>query len=248
MVRLLAACAVLVGAWAEAAVTTATARTESLRADLDTLRADAPGTIPESLQVKLVWPGFEEPGSNHSWKAFRFHPGPKSQCGTFAITEFAVLRRFGSELEVPSTERYYVSFDCGLEHNVSDHIAVGGSVFGGLDNSDRTQVGLRLRSRLWLSQSMSVDVAPGLVLGGKEEKMADFLPPGPILRVAVNPSASVGIVYQTFETRRQKSYGVVSERASYVGAQLASRPGVAGAGAALIAAALVVMIALSNWN
>ena len=182
----------------------------------------------------------------NAWKSFRFHPGPKSQCGTFAVTEFSILYRLGSEEEVPGAERYYASLDAGIEHNLFDHLAVGGSIFGGLDDSNRAQVGARARLRYWLSKSASIDVAPGLVLGGKEEDDADFLPPAPILRVSLNPSASVGFVYQMFETEREKSGRVERERASYVGGQLSSTAGVAGTGVALVIAAVVAALIVSS--
>lgn len=180
------------------------------------------------------------------WKPFRFHPGPRSQCGTFALTELALLRRFGNDARVvQSSERYYYSFDLGLEHNVSDATALGGSVFVGMDNA-RGQFGVRARARRWLSKSASVDLAPGLILAGTEEKDADFLGPALVLRAGLNLSATVGVTAQTFETRRRKSYGVDKERATYVGAQLNSKAGSVGLGLVLAVAIVYFSFALSN--
>jgi len=203
--------------------------------------APAAGDPPTPAPSTVAAPRPVEP-----WKPFRFHPGPRSQCGTFALTELAVLRRFGNDDRVvQSSERYYGSFDLGLEHNVSDATALGGSVFVGGDNA-RGQFGVRARVRRWLSKSASVDLAPGLILAGTEEKDADFLGPAPVLRASLNLSATVGVTAQAFETRRRKSYGVDKERATYVGAQLNSKAGSVGLGVALAVAIVYFSFALSN--
>jgi len=196
---------------------------------------------PDTIRAAVATPRPAAPS-----KPFRFHPGPRSQCGTFALTELALLRRFGKDDRVvQSSERYYGSFDLGLEHNVSDATALGGSVFVGGDNA-RGQFGVRARVRRWLSKSASVDLAPGLILAGKEEKSADLIGPAPVLRATLNLSASVGITGQWFETRRRKSYGLDKERATYVGAQLNSKAGTVGLGAVLVATILYVSIAISE--
>ena len=184
------------------------------------------------------------------WKSFRFHPGPRSQCGTFAVTELTLLRRFGKdEHVVRSAERYYGSFDAGLEHNVADATALGGSLFAGFDGV-RSQLGVRARVRRWLSNRASLDLAPGLVLGGKEEKGSDLLGPALILRASLNLSASFGVTAQTFETRRQRPQRVEKERATYVGAQLNSKAGSVGLGLVLVVATVVAVAVVSSadWH
>jgi hypothetical protein len=169
------------------------------------------------------------------WKSFSWHPGPRARCGTFAITELTVLRRF--ESPTPE-ERYYVSLDAGAAHNITARLSIGGSAFAAGDNSDRAQYGLRARFRYWLGQNASVDVAPGLILLGQEEDNADLVTPAPILRLGVNPTASFGLTYQIFESRRRYPYGEIKERGSYVGAQLGSTAGLVGTGFLLLVTAV----------
>ncbi len=200
----------------------------------------------------LGGPGLERAvaGPAEPWKSFRFHPGPGSQCGTFAVTELTCLRRLGNdEHEVRSAERYYGSFDAGLEHNVTGATALGGSLFAGFDGV-RSQLGVRVRVRRWLSDRASLDLAPGLILGGKEEKGSDLLGPAFILRTSLNLSASFGVTAQTFETRRQRPQRVEKERATYVGAQLNSKAGSVGLGVVLVVAIVAVsaVISSADWH
>ena len=181
------------------------------------------------------------------WKSFSWHAGPRARCGTFAITELTVLRRF----EAPSPEeRYYLSLDAGAAHNVTDRLSIGGSLFAAGDNHERAQYGLRGRFRYWLGKSASVDVAPGVILLGQEVDNAELVTPAPILRVGVNPTASFGLAYQIFEIRRRTPYGEFKERGSYVGAQLGSTAGLAGTGALLVVAAVgaILVIAAMGSN
>lgn len=207
--------------------------------------AGAPVAAAPSPEATAPSPEATEPPAE-PWKPFRFHPGPRSKCGTFAITELTLLRRFGKdEHVVRSAERYYGSFDVGLEHNVTDATALGGSVFAGFDGV-RSQLGVRARVRRWLSNRASLDLAPGLVIGGKEEKGSDLLGPALILRASLNLSASFGVTAQTFETRRQRPQRVEKERATYVGAQLNSKAGTVGLGAVLVVAIVAAAAVMSS--
>ncbi|HET9940783.1 MAG TPA: hypothetical protein VFR25_06755 [Candidatus Eisenbacteria bacterium] len=179
-------------------------------------------------------------------KSFSWHAGPRAHCGTFGVTELTVLRRLNEDERHASEERYYLSFDGGAAHNVTSRISIGGSLFAGGDGSDRTHFGLRGRLRYWLGKSASVDLAPGLILFGHEEDNKELVTPAPILRVGVNPSASFGIAYQIFETKRRDTHGEVKERGSYVGAQLGSAAGLAGTGVVLAASVIFIALVLSS--
>lgn len=58
--------------------------------------------------------------------------------------------------------------DLGLMRNVSRHVSVGANLYFGIDDR-RSRFGPKARVRYWLSRTISVDVAPGVLLAGGDD-------------------------------------------------------------------------------
>jgi hypothetical protein len=90
-----------------------------------------------------------------------FHPQPRAACRNYTITEFGVGSRAPGE-----DERHYF-WDLGVMRNRSATTAIGASLhFAGGDDFQR--YGVKVRYRRWLSESVPLDVAPGVVMHAHE--------------------------------------------------------------------------------
>ena len=94
-------------------------------------------------------------------KSFCWQPGPRSQCRTFALTEFgAGLLVAGNQ---PDNRWALFQYGLGAVRNVSDKVGLGGAAFATYSEEAIT-VGLAPRLRYWVSTGLSFDVAPGLIV------------------------------------------------------------------------------------
>jgi len=107
------------------------------------------------------------------WKAFRFLAGPRSVCGSYMITDFAMML----ETEGSRDGSYFESVDYGYARNVGRYHSLGATAFLGMD-FERTHAGLRLRLYRWLSRDASIDISPGVILTANEQGGSRFLAPG----------------------------------------------------------------------
>lgn len=85
-----------------------------------------------------------------------FRGRPLPPCDSFLLTEFGVAFN-GSE------ERLW-SWELGFMKNVGTHDAVGAAAFR--IAGPGTVTGVRARYRRWLTSSVSLDLSPGVILGG----------------------------------------------------------------------------------
>lgn len=110
---------------------------------------------------------------------WRGQPAPK--CRSFMIVESGLLVRLDDDR---NDSRVSVVFDLGWMKNVSPKEAVGFT--GYAMASDVSRLGIRGRYRRWLSNRTSVDVSPGILLGGEGGGIGTYSPPGVVLGATFN--------------------------------------------------------------
>lgn len=174
----------------------------------------------------------KRPGHSLCWRG-------KPECGSFVVTELGVLYRM-DEYDYPGMDwRVVLTFDAGYMKNVSLKDAVGVTGYA-LLNDDITRLGIRPRYRRWLSHETSIDISPGILLGG-EDAAIDYDPPGFVLGVTGNLKDLIALTLET-EYSRYRDYGDVPGEVGYQhrsdwtirgGAKLGSGLGLAGAAAYL---------------
>lgn len=93
----------------------------------------------------------------------RGHPKPEKDW--FPVIQAGTLFQLNRSDVVGEDSEGAVVLDLGAMKNVGTRGAIGGSVYFGFD-PDRSRVGAKLRYRRWLTRSISIDAAPGFVIGG----------------------------------------------------------------------------------
>jgi hypothetical protein len=93
------------------------------------------------------------------WKTFRFLAGPGSVCGSYLITDCAIMSRDRNS----EGGYYYESIDLGYARNLGGRHSIGLSGFLGFD-TERADVGLRARLSRWVSPTAKFDLSPGVIL------------------------------------------------------------------------------------
>jgi len=109
---------------------------------------------------------------------------PQAEARSFLITEFGVLARIDDYPYTGGDSRTALSFDLGWMKNVSERGAIGFSGYA-LVSDPTTRLGIRGRYRRWLSRKTSIDISPGVLLGG-EDTAIEYDPPGFVLGAALN--------------------------------------------------------------
>lgn len=94
-----------------------------------------------------------------------FRGGPASRCHRFLITETGLFLSPSSGYRRPGANFVW---EVGGMVNGGAGRAYGGSVFVVTDDEDRWMFGVRPRVRFRLSQLIGLDVAPGVLVGGRE--------------------------------------------------------------------------------
>jgi len=139
------------------------------------------------------------------WKMFRQLAGPKSECGSYLITDAALLWRMSGSngARYDQDKEQMVSLDYGYARNVSDAYSVGGTAFFQGDRA-RVRSGLRVRLVRWLGPKVSFDVGPGIVLVGNEEGEAGFKSPGFSAQAGLTLGGLGGIVTNVTSVAREE--------------------------------------------
>jgi len=123
-----------------------------LTASIPVLIAGAARTVPSDSR-----PGLELRGK------------PWPDCKTFTITETGLVFPVASSPERPPWQRNdpLFSLEFGGMRNIGSHFALGGALAVTIDGDDelRRAVAIKPRVRYWITRYVSVDVAPGLVVG-----------------------------------------------------------------------------------
>ena len=109
---------------------------------------------------------------------------PRAETRSFMITEFGLLARIDDYPYRGGDSRIAFSFDLGWMKNISENSAVGFSGYA-LAGDPTSRLGLRARYRRWLSRRTSIDVSPGVLLGG-EDSAIEYDPPGFVLGATLN--------------------------------------------------------------
>jgi len=116
---------------------------------------------------------------------------PLAETRSFLITEFGVLARIDDYPYIGGDSRVAISFDLGWMKNISESGAVGFSGYA-LVSDPTTRMGIRARYRRWLSKRTSVDISPGVLLGG-EDSAIEYDPPGFVLGATLNSGDLVAL-------------------------------------------------------
>jgi len=172
------------------------------------------------------------------WKRYRFRAGSESECGSFLITDFALMWRSPTR-QYPyydDDEGVFGTIDCGYARNVGPSNSIGGSVFLGGDRV-RTHAGLRLRLYSWFAPNVSFDLAPGIVLLADEESTSRFVSPGFSGQAALTFGGRVGFVAQVYSVKWRTYWFESTDTALHVGFRLGAEPGAAGGALFLVAKA-----------
>ncbi len=140
------------------------------------------------------------------------------RCNSFLITDVGVsLPVISSSPVISGANELYVTAELGLMVNMNERFAVGGSARYGGGGGQR--FGLKARVDLWLTESIALEVAPGILLGG--DSRLDF--PGFTGHVGVSFRDAVGVTMQ-LEVLDQ---GLGQEETTlYLGGKLGSEWGV----------------------
>jgi len=117
---------------------------------------------------------------------------PLAETRSFMITEFGVLARIDDYPYLGGDSRTQISFDLGWMKNISASDAAGFSGYA-LIAGPTTRLGFRARYRRWLSQRTSIDVSPGVLLGG-EDSAIEYDPPGFVLGATLNAGDLVALM------------------------------------------------------
>ena len=135
-----------------------------------------PGDPPRPTRIPAV-----------TWRG-RPHPATKS----FLITEFGVMQRLDPYPWKFGGSRLAITFDVGWMKNVSTRSAVGFSGYA-MPSDETTRLGIRGRYRRWLSRRLSLDVSPGVILGG-EDAALNYDAPGYVLGATLNAGDLIAVM------------------------------------------------------
>lgn len=122
-----------------------------------------------------------------TWRG-RPYPATKS----FLITEFGVMQRLDPYPWKFGGSRLAITFDVGWMKNVSTRSAVGFSGYA-MPSDETTRLGIRGRYRRWLSRRLSLDVSPGVILGG-EDAALNYDAPGYVLGATLNAGDLIAVM------------------------------------------------------
>jgi hypothetical protein len=190
--------------------------------------------------------------SEGAWRRFRLRPGPPGVCGSYLITDTAVLWSVsGSDAgDYERDKNEMVSLAYGYARNVGRAHSLGGTVFL-LGDYGRARAGLRARWVRWLGRDVSLDLGPGIVLLANEEGEAEFKGPGFSGQAGLTFFGVAGVVVEvTSVTRRNSPYAytlpnaTVHETRWHTGARLSGVPGVGGT----VALGVLLVMALGSLS
>ena len=144
------------------------------------------------------------PSITQAQLCFRGHPSPR--CEGFAILEFTAGARLNSQAIEPGyrePNRVYVSWSAGYLHNLGDRSALG-AAFKLAADDDGNRYGPVLRYRRWLGPTWSLDLAPGLIVGGNDD-IAGRQFPSVTFDLALNWGDRIGVDFGLEQVRREGS-------------------------------------------
>ena len=93
---------------------------------------------------------------------------PKAVQEWFPVLQAGTLFKLSPDQVPGDRGNAILTIDVGAMKNVGQRTALGGSAYFGFD-PDQTRLGAKARFRYWLSRSLAIDVAPGVIAGGTGE-------------------------------------------------------------------------------
>ncbi len=120
-----------------------------------------------------------------------FRGRPQPACSGFTVLEFTGATRLNDKSGPTDESPAVLYWSGGYMHNIGQRSALG-AAFKITADGDGHRYGPVLRYRRWLGRSSSIDFAPGLLVGGKDNFVALRFP-SPMADVAVNYRDWVGL-------------------------------------------------------
>jgi hypothetical protein len=164
-----------------------------IRAVLDSRGVDRTKAVLEHWETV---PSPYDPGPNGPGRrripAVTLRGRPLAETRSFMITELGMLTRIDDYPYPGGDSRIALSFDLGWMKNISERGAVGFSGYA-LVSDPTTRMGIRGRYRRWLSRKTSIDISPGILLGG-EDNAIEYDPPGFVLGATLNAGDLVALI------------------------------------------------------
>src|SRR5882762_3174050 len=110
-------------------------------------------------------------GGTESTTHWCFRGRPKPRCDVFWVTEFGVAAPISSNPNGASRGALFTWELGGMVNRGTRHAfgvaAFSQAILGGTDQTGQgAAVGIRPRLRFWMSQTTSIDIAPGIVVAG----------------------------------------------------------------------------------
>lgn len=120
-----------------------------------------------------------------------FRGRPQPSCGGFIVLEFTGAVRLNEKSGPTDRNQAFLYWSGGYLENIGPSSALG-AAFKLTVDSDGHRYGPVLRYRRWLSPNSSIDLAPGLFLGGKDN-FVGLKFPSPTFDVALNYGDRIGL-------------------------------------------------------
>jgi len=151
---------------------------------------------------------------------------PLADCGAFWVLEtgWCLLQKESNVRE--EKKRFLFTADVGYMRNITANSAVGATAYVGADD-DAGQFGLRLRYRRWLNRDVSLDVSPGILLTGEDNRVTPSFP-GFVgtLTLGFADWAGITVLYQAIRYERSNfDYAIAdsgTQKSLYIGARFGS--------------------------
>jgi hypothetical protein len=157
---------------------------------------------PVSLCLAFLTVTVAVPARAQAQLCFRGQPAPR--CGGFAILELTTGTRLNQQANAfdPYGDKnsFYLSWAAGYLHNLGQQSAVG-AAFEVTADDDGHRYGTVLRYRQWLSPTWSLDLAPGVLLGGRTSFTTLYFPSG-TADIAINWGDRFALTFGLDQLRR----------------------------------------------
>jgi hypothetical protein len=164
-----------------------------------------------------------------------FSGRPLPKCKAFMLTEFGYSRRLNDSHRDVYSGRWYLTAELGAMVNRGYRSALGAALFFGAED-DGSRWGLRPRYRRWLSGTISLDVAPGILFAGTDNRFQPSFPGfsgqlslgvgdlvGVTTQLEIIPSDALGTRTEWFVgVRGGSGIGIVGGLATFVLAAIAA--------------------------
>jgi hypothetical protein len=129
------------------------------------------------------------PGTTEGQACFRGRPRP--WCSGFTVLEFTGALRVNDKSGPTEQSSAFFYWSGGYLQNVGPKAAIG-AAFKLTADSDGHRYGPVVRYRRWLTPTSSIDIAPGLFIGGKDN-FVTLKFPTPTADVALNFGDRIGV-------------------------------------------------------